>query len=311
MFFCLNINLQFDMKICYNKINCKFKIGGNIIMLVKAYAKINLSLDVVGKREDGYHLLKMIMQNIELYDLLNIKKTATGINIFCNKPFVPTDERNIAHKAAKLFKENYNVSGGVSIEIRKNIPVAAGLAGGSTDAAAVLRAMRDLYRHDVNNNELMELALKLGADVPYCIHGGTAICEGIGEIITPIKSFKQHIIVLVKPSFGVSTKDVYSNLDISKIKKHPNTRLLVEAIEKENLELLSGNMKNVLENVTLRRHKVIIQLKDIMIHHGGLGSLMSGSGPSVFGIFDDMLKAQRCFEDLKKSYEEVFITRTI
>lgn len=280
-------------------------------MLIKAYAKINLSLDVVGKREDGYHLLKMIMQNIELYDLLNIKKIDSGINIFCNKKFVPTDERNIAYKAAKLFKENYNLSGGVSIEIRKNIPVAAGLAGGSTDAAGVLRAMRDLYRRDISDEELMTLGLKLGADIPYCIYGRTAICEGVGEIITPLKSFKGHIIVLVKPSFGVSTKEVYGNLDINKIKKHPNTQLLLDAIESENLELLSGNMKNVLENVTLRRHKVIKQLKDNMLHHGALGSLMSGSGPSVFGIFEDMLKAQRCFEDLKKSFEEVFITRTI
>ena len=280
-------------------------------MLIKAYAKINLSLDVVGKREDGYHLLKMIMQNIELYDLLNIKKIDSGINIFCNKKFVPTDERNIAYKAAKLFKENYNISGGISIEIRKNIPVAAGLAGGSTDAATVLKAMRDLYRRDIKNEELMDLGLNLGADIPYCIHGGTAMCSGIGEVIIPVKSFKQHIIVLVKPSFGVSTKEVYSNLDINKIKKHPNTQLLLEAIESGNVELLGANMKNVLENVTLRRHKVIIQLKDNMLHHGALGSLMSGSGPSVFGIFEDMLKAQRCFEDLKKSFEEVFITRTI
>ncbi|MBC8061131.1 MAG: 4-(cytidine 5'-diphospho)-2-C-methyl-D-erythritol kinase [Clostridiaceae bacterium] len=280
-------------------------------MLVKAYAKINLSLDVVGKREDGYHLLKMIMQNIELYDLLNVKKIDSGIIISCNKKFVPTDERNIAYKAAKLFKETYCISAGVSIEIRKNIPVAAGLAGGSTDAAAVLKAMRDLYRIDISDKELMGLGLKLGADVPYCIHGGSAICEGIGEVITPLKSFKQHIIVLVKPSFGVSTKEVYINLDINKIKKHPNTELLLEAIESENLELLSGNMKNVLENVTLKKHKAIRQLKENMIHHGALGSLMSGSGPSVFGIFDDILKAQRCFEDLKTSCEEVFITRTI
>jgi len=280
-------------------------------MLYKAYAKINLSLDVVGKREDGYHLLKMIMQNIELYDLLNVKKIENGINIFCNKKFVPTDERNIAYKAARLFKEKYNISGGVFIEIRKNIPVAAGLAGGSTDAAAVLRAMRDLYRRDVSDEELMALGLELGADVPYCIQGGTALCTGVGEVITRLKPFKQHVIVLVKPAFGVSTKEVYGNLDITKIKKHPNTKLLLEAIENQNIELLSENMKNVLENVTLRRHKVIIRLKENMIHHGALGSLMSGSGPSVFGIFEDMLKAQRCFEDLKKTFEEVFITRTI
>ena len=157
----------------------------------------------------------------------------------------------------------------------------------------------------------MVLGLELGADVPYCIQGGTALCTGVGEVISQLKPFKQHVIVLVKPAFGVSTKEVYSNLDISKIKKHPNTKVLLEAIENQNLELLSENMKNVLENVTLRRHKVIIRLKENMIHHGALGSLMSGSGPSVFGIFEDMLKAQRCFEDLKKTFEEVFITRTI
>ncbi len=280
-------------------------------MLIKAYAKINLSLDVVGKRDDGYHLLKMIMQSIEIYDLLNIKKIEKGIFITCNKKYVPTDERNIAYKAAKMYMEEYNIRGGIYIDIKKNIPVAAGLAGGSTDAAAVLIAMRELYNTNASDKELIDIGLKLGADVPYCFVGGTALCEGIGEVITPLKPLKYHILVLVKPSFGVSTKEVYTNLDISKIKRHPNTELLMDAIENEDLKLISENMKNVLENVTLRRHKSIRQIKEIMINMGALGSMMSGSGPSVFGIFDDMLKAQRCFEILKKSYDEVFITRTV
>ena len=280
-------------------------------MLIKAHAKINISLDAVGKREDGYHLLRMLMQNIELYDLVNVKKTNTGISISCNKSFVPTDERNIAYKAAKAFMDHYNIKSGVHMDIIKNIPVAAGLAGGSTDAAAVLKAMRSLFKKEVTDQELMKIGLKLGADVPYCIHGGTALCEGIGEVITPIKPFKNHIVVLVKPSFGVSTKEVYGGLDIKKIIRHPDTELLIEAIEDNDLRLVSTNMKNVLENVTLKRHRIIRSIKDTMVNQGALGAMMSGSGPSVFGFFDDSLLAQRCYEKLKLSFEEVFITRTI
>lgn len=280
-------------------------------MLLKAYAKINISLDIVGKREDGYHLLKMIMQTIDLYDLIDINKIDSGIELSCNKKYVPTDEKNIAYKAAKLFMNTYNIKDGVSIAINKNIPVAAGLAGGSTDAAAVLKGMRTIFNINVSDKELMELGLKLGADVPYCILGGTALCEGIGEKITPLKSLKDKILVLVKPNFGVSTKEVYRNVDVDKIFKHPETEKLIYAIENNDLQFISNNMKNLLENVTLRKHNVLKNIKDSMIRYGALGSMMSGSGPTIFAFFDDMLKAQLCFEAIKERYEEVYITRTI
>ena len=280
-------------------------------MEYKAYAKINIALDVVGKREDGYHLLKMIMQTIDVYDVLNFEVAESGINITCNKCFIPVDERNLAYKAAKLFIETYNISSGVNINIKKNIPVAAGLAGGSTDASAVLKCMRDMFKPEINDEELMKLGLKIGADVPYCITGGTALCEGIGEIVKPLKQFKDKIIVLVKPSFGVSTKDVYSMLDINRIYRHPQTEALISAVDEDDVKFVAENMKNVLENVTLRKHPVLKNLKNDFLSMEALGVLMSGSGPSVFAFFDDMMKAQNCYDRMKTKYREVFITRTI
>ncbi|KGN02568.1 4-diphosphocytidyl-2C-methyl-D-erythritol kinase [Clostridium novyi A str. 4570] len=280
-------------------------------MFFKAYAKINISLDVVGKREDGYHLLEMIMQRIELYDILEVTKNRSGINIKCNKSYVPLDERNLVYKAANLFLDTYNLKGGVDFNIIKNIPVSAGLAGGSSDAATTLLAMRELYNVDVSDDELCKLGLKIGADVPYCIKGGTALCEGIGEKVTKLEGFKGHILVLVKPKFGVSTKEVYKSLDINKIYRHPNTEGLIKAVENNDLRYVSENMRNVLENVTLKKHTIIKEIKEKMIRSGALGSMMSGSGPSVFGFFDDMLKAQRCYEYFKSKYNDVYITRTI
>ena len=281
-------------------------------MKIKAYAKINISLDIVGKREsDGYHLLKMIMQNIDLYDEISIRKQKEGITITCNKNYVPTDSRNLAYKAASLFKETYNIEDGVHIDIVKNIPVSAGLAGGSTDAAAVLKLMNKIFEVNVSDEELMDIGLKLGADIPYCINGGTALCEGIGEKITTLPPFKDKILVLVKPSFGVSTKEVYKSFNLDRVKVHPKTESLIEAMEQDNLYYVANNMKNLLENVTLRKHNILIKIKEDMNRYGAVGSMMSGSGPSVFAFFDDMLKAQRCYEKMKENYREVFLTRTI
>ena len=280
-------------------------------MKIKAYGKVNISLDVVGKREDGYHLLSMIMQNIDLYDEIEVEKQECGIILECNNSYVPVDNRNLAYKAAEIFKERYDIVDGVKINIEKNIPVSAGLAGGSTDAAAVLKVMNKLFNVNATEEELMELGLKLGADIPYCIHGGTALCEGIGEIITPIKPFRDKIVVLVKPAFGVSTKEVYKNFNLEKVKQHPKTAEIINAIENDNLNFVASNMKNLLENVTLRKHKILIKIKEEMNACGAINSMMSGSGPTVFAFFDDMLKAQRCFEKMKKKYSDVFITRTI
>lgn len=281
-------------------------------MKIKAYAKINISLDIVGKREsDGYHLLKMIMQNIDLYDEISIEKQKEGITISCNKNYVPTDSRNLAYKAASLFKETYNIDDGVHIDIVKNIPVSAGLAGGSTDAAAVLKLMNKIFEVNASDEELMNIGLKLGADIPYCINGGTALCEGIGEKITTLQPFKNKILVLVKPSFGVSTKEVYKSFNLDRVRVHPKTDSLIEAMENDDLYYVANNMKNLLENVTLRKHNILIKIKEEMNRYGAVGSMMSGSGPSVFAFFDDMLKAQRCYEKMKESYKEVFLTRTI
>jgi len=302
----IKINFRVNSEVYF-----KYLMKGNINMRIKAYAKVNISLDIVGKRGDGYHLLEMIMQSIDLYDELNIEKQSKDITIKCDKPYVPTDERNLAYKAANLFIERYKINSGVNINIKKNIPVCAGLAGGSTDAAAVLKVMNKLFSINASDEELMELGLKLGADVPYCIKGGTALCKGIGEEVTPLRNFKDKILVLVKPPFGVSTKSVYQSFDLSKVKSHPNNEILIKAIDDNDLIKVSNNMKNLLENVTLRKHKVLINIKEDMKSLGATGVMMSGSGPTVFAFFDDMLKAQKCFEKMKKKYNDVFITRTI
>ena len=279
-------------------------------MKIKAYGKVNISLDVVGKREDGYHLLSMIMQNIDLYDEIEVEKQECGIILECNKSYVPVDNRNLAYKAAEIFKERYDIVDGVKINIEKNIPVSAGLAGGSTDAAAVLKVMNKLFNVNATEEELMELGLKLGADIPYCIHGGTALCEGIGEIITPIKPFRDKIVVLVKPAFGVSTKEVYKNFNLEKVKQHPKTAEIINAIENDDLNFVASNMKNLLENVTLRKHKILIKIKEEMNACGAINSMMSGSGPTVFGLFETKAAARKAQDRIRRKAlaKQVYVT---
>lgn len=280
-------------------------------MKLNAYGKINISLDIVGKRDDGYHLLKMIMQNVDIYDELEFEKIDNGIEILSENKIIPLNKNNLIYKAAELFINTFDVKGGIKVKIAKNIPIAAGMAGGSADAAATLKAMRDLYKKEIDDKTLMELGVKIGADVPYCILGGTALCEGIGEIITPLKSFKNHILVIVKPNFGISTKAVYKAIDIKKIYNHPKTEELISGMEKDDLNFVSKNMKNLLENVTVRKNPIINEIKGEMIENGALGSMMTGSGPTVFGFFEDMQKAQKCYDKLKTKYKECYITRTI
>lgn len=280
-------------------------------MKLKSYGKVNITLDIVGKRQDGYHLLEMIMQTVDLYDVITIDRAKEGIILSCNKAYIPTDERNLAYKAAKLFMEKYDIKAGVKIGIEKNVPVAAGMAGGSSNAATVLKGLNEFFDINAPKEELMKLGLKIGADVPYCIEGGTALCKGIGEDITTLTPFKNHIIVLVKPSFGVSTKEVYGAIDINKINRHPETERIIEAMERDDLRFVSCGMKNVLENVTIRKHRILRCIKEEMILNGAMGALMSGSGPTIFAFFEDMVKAQKCYDRMKQKYKEVYITRTI
>lgn len=280
-------------------------------MLVKAFAKINLSLDIVGKREDGYHLLEMVMQNVDLHDDVVIEEINEGITLTCNKGYVPVDERNIAYKAAKLLIDTKNIAKGVHIEITKRIPVAAGLAGGSADAAAVLIGMNELFGLGMSTGELMAEGLKLGADVPYCIVGGTCLCEGVGEIVTPLKAFKDQVILLVKPSFGVSTKDAYGSFELDKINKHVNTEKLIKAMDEKDLDGVNYYSRNLLENVVLRKYPVLKNIKQTLSRHGSVVTLMSGSGPTIYGIFKNIKDAENAAKILNRNNNEVILTRTI
>ena len=280
-------------------------------MKCKAYAKVNLSLDVLGVKENGYHLLSMIMQCIDLYDVIEIKEKESGIKICCNNTNIPSDRRNLAYKAAEMFIEKYKLNRGVEIFIDKNIPSEAGLGGGSSDGATVLKMMRDLFKPEVSNEELASLGEKLGADVPFFIYGGTALCEGIGEIITPLKSFDDYILLLVKPDFGISTKEVYTEIDRKAIESRPEMDKIIQCINNNDLESLCESMVNVLELVTLDKYPVLNDIKETMKRFGSIGTLMSGSGTTIFGFFKDIRYAEECYNYMKNNYKEVFITRTI
>lgn len=280
-------------------------------MIIKAYAKINLSLDIVGKREDGYHLLKMVMQAVDLHDEVILTEKKTGISLTCDKSYVPMDERNIAFKAAKLILDETGTESGVHIHINKNIPVAAGLAGGSTDAAAVLKGLNAMFSLGLTIDKLKELGLKLGADVPYCIEGGTALCEGVGERITKLDSFAGQVVVLVKPPFGVSTKDAYGAFNLEKIKRHVETEKLIAVLKKKDLNGIQYYSRNLLENVVLQSYPVIKSIKQRMIRSGAKMTLMSGSGPTVYGIYEDISAAENAVESLRTNGNEVIITETI
>ena len=277
---------------------------------LRAHAKINLSLDVIRKREDGYHDLKMIMQSIELHDTVRIETAAAGIRVSCDRRWVPQDLENIAGKAALLVKDRYSIKDGVKIHIKKAIPVAAGLAGGSTDAAAVLRGMNELFSLGLGDTQLMGLGKQLGADVPFCIAGGTMLAEGIGDKLTALAPFKGIDLVLLKPRVGVSTAWVYKNLDIGKIVCRPDTEMLVGAIAAGQVNRLAANMVNVLENVTIPAYGIVQEAKDRLRELGAAGSMMSGSGPSVFGIFEGRELAEKAYEAARDTRWDSFLTCT-
>lgn len=280
---------------------------------LKALAKINLGLDVLRRKEDGYHEVKMIMQTIDLYDQILIRKIQEDeIKIRTNLYYLPNNENNLAYKAAKLLKDEFHLPGGISIQLKKVIPVAAGMAGGSSDAAAVLFGINKMYNLKLSQQELMERGVTLGADVPYCIMRGTALAEGIGEKLTVLPPMPKCHILIAKPPVNVSTKFVYENLHANDLKpeEHPEVDLQLEALEEGNLEKLVSHMGNVLERVTVPEYPVINEIKQVMLENGALGSMMSGSGPTVFGIFTNYTQARSAYEKLQKSglSKQIYLT---
>ena len=278
-------------------------------MKINAHAKINLGLDVIGKRDDGYHEVRMIMQTIELHDELTIERIdEPQIFIMTDRDDLSVGKDNLIHKASKLLMDEYDLPGGIKVQLKKNIPVAAGLAGGSTDAAATMIAVNELFGLGLSRDELMKRGVRIGADVPYCIMGGTALSEGIGEILTPIGPCPEWRTLIAKPPVSVSTAHVYQSLRPEKV-KHPDIDMIAEGIAQKDLHKVVSNMGNVLESVTMSEVSDIGEIKKIMADRGY--PLMSGSGPTVFGLFETDDAINRTYEDLKKTglVEDLVITR--
>ncbi len=267
---------------------------------LKALAKINLGLDVVGRRPNGYHDVRMIMQSIYLYDNLTLTKTNTNkITIRTNLAYLPTNENNLVYKAANLLFQEFNIKGGLAINLDKHIPVAAGLAGGSSDAAATLIGVNKLYNLGLSKKELMKRGVTLGADVPFCIMRGTALSEGIGEILTKIDPMPNCHIIIAKPDLSVSTKYVYEHLRLDDSTYHPDIDGLVTKLEEQDLAGIAKKLGNTLEQVTETSYPIIGEIKQFLVEHGALNSLMSGSGPTVYGIFDDKETAKAAERKLR------------
>ena len=279
---------------------------------LKSRAKINLSIDVLGKREDGYHLVEMIMQTIDLFDKIKIFSLKEDtIIIESNSLDIPLDSTNIVYKAADLIKKQYNIKEGVKIIIEKNIPIAAGMAGGSSNAAAVLVGLNQLWQLKLSENKLKELGLKLGADVPFCIGGQTALAENIGEKLTKIDGLSENIFILVcKPELFVSTKEIYEEIDSKIIEKRPNNKLLIQLLKENKIQQIADNMYNVLEEVTREIYPVIEEIEKIMMENDALGSMMSGSGPTVFGLYINREDAENCKNKLLKKFSQVYIVKS-
>ena len=280
-------------------------------MRLRALAKINLGLDVLRRREDGYHELRMIMQTINMYDQLDMEiSEEKGIHITSNLPFIPTNENNLVYKAAKLLMDEFQVEQGLKVDLQKFIPVAAGMAGGSSDAAAAMIGANRLFGLGLSVKELMKRGVKVGADVPYCLLRGTALAEGIGEKLRPLPACPDCYVLIGKQGISVSTKFVYENLQANELKEHPPIDRMLEALQWHNLYKIADYMGNVLETVTIPKYPVIEEIKNHMKEHGALNAMMSGSGPTVFGLFDDKETAERACEELRASRlaKTVFLT---
>lgn len=278
----------------------------------KAFAKVNLGLDVLRRREDGYHEVKMVMQTIGICDVLTFETSdeIEGVTLVSDVEGLPLDDSNLIVKAAKMMIEKYDIKQGVKISLEKNIPMAAGMAGGSSDAAATLRGINKLFGLGLRHEELCKIAVKIGADVPFCVFGGTYLAEGIGEKLTQLKDCPQCTVVVAKPKFGVSTKFVYENLHVETIENHPDMDVVIDCIQNGDLGAMAFNIENILENVTVREYPFITEIKEIMINQGAMNALMSGSGPTVFGLFDNKAKAERAAVELRNLDDvgDVFVT---
>ncbi len=269
---------------------------------LKALAKINLGLDVVRRREDGYHEVRMIMQTIHLYDRLKISKMKTpGIEIHSNLPFLPVNENNLVYKAGKLLMDEFGIREGVRVDLLKRIPVAAGMAGGSSDAAAMLYGINQLFGLKLSRQALMERGVTIGADVPYCLMRGTALAEGIGEKLKQLPPMVKCPVLIAKPQISVSTKFVYQNLKLDEHTVHPDIDRLIQDIRNKDLQAAARDMGNVLETVTIPNYPVIAQIKEQMMHSGAVNSMMSGSGPTVFGLFENEKQAKKAYDDMKQT----------
>ncbi len=284
-------------------------------LTLQAFAKVNLSLDVVRRRPDGYHDVKMIMQTIGLHDELVMKKVQSGIRVTVDmgegfSEVLEGDENNLVYKAAKAVMDARQMTEGVQIHLKKNIPMAAGMAGGSTDAAAVFRGMNELFGLGMTIDEMKEMAVKIGADVPYCIEGGTQLSEGIGEILTPIEGIPHFYLLVAKPDISVSTKYVYENLRLQELERHPDVDGMAQAIQNGDLSGIVSRMENVLESVTVKKYPIIGEITDFMKQNGAENAMMSGSGPTVFGIYKDEKMAQKAADILKKTdlAKQIFVT---
>mgnify|MGYP004530402749 CR=1 FL=1 len=278
---------------------------------LKALAKINLGLDVVRRREDGYHEVRMVMQTIHLYDQLLIQKSDTpSIQIHSNLSFLPVNENNLVYKAGKLLMDEFDIHTGVSVELNKRIPVAAGMAGGSTDAAAMLYGMNQLFGLKLKRKDLMERGVQIGADVPYCIMRGTALAEGIGEKLSSLPPMVKCPVLIAKPAVSVSTKFVYQNLKLDEQTPHPDIDALIADIRNKDLDGICADMGNVLETVTIPNYPIIAQIKEQMLKSGAKASMMSGSGPTVFGLFADEKTARKAYTDMKEAglAKQIYLT---
>lgn len=278
---------------------------------LRALGKINLGLDVLGRRENGYHDVRMVMQTVYLYDQIFMTKTKTpGIRLETNLFFLPVDQNNLAYRAAKMLIDEFGITRGVHITLYKKIPVSAGMAGGSSNAAAVLYGMNRMFDLGLTEQELMERGVKLGADVPYCIMRGTVLAEGIGEILTPLAPCPRCYVLLAKPPISVSTKLVYERLDSRAVMDHPDIDGIIKGLDRQDIRQVAVCMGNVLEQVTISEYPVIEEIKNVMKKKGALGAMMSGSGPTVFGLFENRQDARRVADKIKeqKLAKQVYVT---